>query len=271
VEVTPYYQDESVTLYHGDCRDVLPGLAADCVVTSPPYNCGMDYGNGFNDSRPLAEYWSWFEDCYYAIATATRPGGFVCLNVPSWIGSRADQVFAFDEYKTIADRHLEFCDLVIWAKSPPNGTAWGNYPNSPRIRANHEWVLIHRAFGGPIGNSDISWQDWSRLTQSVWPINPTLPFGKDHPATFPSALPARLALLFSPAGATVLDPFMGTGTTGASARRIGRNFIGIEQNERYCELAARRLSQGSLDLDVLVGDAEGVTTKLDAPSVSEGS
>lgn len=242
----PYYEDATVKLYHGDCFDLRVGREADCVITSPPYNCGMDYGGAYNDGQPVNEYLSWLEDRYAAIANRTRPGTFVCLNVPSWIGSRDEQVFAFDEYKAIADRSLNFWDLIIWHKSPPNGTAWGNYANSPRIRANHEWVLVHRAEGAPLGQSDITWADWSRLTQSVWSIQPTLPYSKEHPATFPETLPSRLALLFSPAGGTVFDPFMGTGTTGAAAKRLGRKFIGVEINEKYCEIAARRLSQGTL-------------------------
>src|SRR5690606_27738151 len=111
------------------------------------YNCGMDYG-GWNDQQPVAQYFSFFESVYHAMASRAKPGAHVVVNVPSWIGSRENQVFAFDEYKAICDRHLRFIDLIIWAKSPPNGTAWGNYPTSPRIRANHEWLMVHRAEGG---------------------------------------------------------------------------------------------------------------------------
>jgi site-specific DNA-methyltransferase (adenine-specific) len=247
----PYYEQDGITIYHGDCFDMAPlAASADCLITSPPYNCGMDYGSTHDDQMHLSVYLSWLEDRYSSWAASLQSGAFVCLNVPSWIGSRDEQVFAFDEYKAIADRCLPFWDLVIWEKSPPNGTAWGNYANSPRIRANHEWVLIHRATGKSRGHSDVNWQDWSRLTQSVWSINPSLPFYKEHPATFPAALPARLTLLFSPAGGMVVDPFCGTGTTLVAARSLGRKAIGIEINEAYCEIAAKRLSQGALPLEV---------------------
>jgi site-specific DNA-methyltransferase (adenine-specific) len=242
----PYYEQDGITIYHGDCREVLPSVSVDFVATSPPYNCGMDYGV-HEDDMPMPNYFAYVEDAVNAMATALRPGGYLALNVPSWIGSRDEQVFAFDEYKSIASRHVPFEDLIIWAKSPPNGAAWGNYPTSPRIRANHEWVLIHRAPGtGPLGRSDITWADWSRLTQSIWTINPELPFNRVHPATFPVELANRLILLYSPANSLVCDPFMGTGTVLEAAKALGRRAIGIEVNERYCEVAANRLAQGVL-------------------------
>jgi DNA modification methylase len=245
--VKPYYEQDGITIYHGDCREVLPAIApVDFTFTSPPYNCGMDYG-GHDDAMPLPDYFAFIEDTVHAIAVAARPGSYFAMNVPSWIGSREEQVFAFDEYKAIAERHIPFEDLIVWAKCPPNGAAWGNFPTSPRIRANHEWVLIHRAPGpGPLGKSDISWADWSRLTQSVWSINPELPFSHIHPATFPIELARRLILLYSPAGSVVCDPFAGIGTTLVAAKEMGRRAVGVELNERFCEIAATRLSQGVL-------------------------
>jgi site-specific DNA-methyltransferase (adenine-specific) len=245
--VKPYYDQDGVTLYLGDCRDVLPGLGSvvDFSLTSPPYNCGKDYG-GHDDGMDLTDYFAFIEEGFHALAVSLRPGAYACINVPSWIGSREEQVFAFDEYKAIFSRHVPFEDLIVWAKCPPSGSAWGNYPTSPRIRANHEWLLVHRCPGGPLGKSDITWSEWSRLTQSVWQINPTLPYGKLHPATFPDELARRSIMLFSPAGGLVCDPFCGTGTTLVVAKHAGRRAIGIEINERYAEIAAKRLAQGEL-------------------------
>ena len=240
----PYYDQDGVTIYHGDTLDVLPSIrGVSCVITSPPYNCGIEY-DGFADLMPVADYFGFIESVYHAAASTMLPGSYGAWNVPSWIGSRCEQVFAFDEYKTIFDRHLLFQDVIIWQKSPPNGTAWGNFQTSPRIRANHEWVLVHRASGESQGRSDISWADWSRYTQSVWTINP--PSDPIHPATFPAELVGRLLMLYSPIGGVVLDPFCGVGTTLVQAKAAGRRAVGIEQSERYCEEAANRLSQGVL-------------------------
>jgi hypothetical protein len=77
----PYYEDGSVTIYHGDCLDVIGRDMADLVVTSPPYNCGMDY-DGHNDQMPTDQYFGWLEDRYRAVAQALSAGGFLCFNVP---------------------------------------------------------------------------------------------------------------------------------------------------------------------------------------------
>lgn len=244
---TPYYEQGGVTIYHGDCREVLPAIEkVGMVFTSPPYNCDKDY-DGHEDTMGLPDYFGFIEEAAVASSNALHRGCYLCFNVPSWIGSRGDQVFAFDEYKSILSRHIPFEDLVIWQKSPPNGAAWGNFQTSPRIRANHEWVLVHRAPGdSPLGKSDITWAEWSRLTQSVWAINPVLPMGKLHPATFPSELPRRAIMLYSSTDAVVCDPFCGTGTTLLAARDCGRKAVGIDTSERYCEIAANRLAQGVL-------------------------
>lgn len=180
------WEKDGVRLYLGDCLDVLPHLedSMDLVVTSPPYNCGMDYGI-CGDSLPVKDYFAWFESVFCHVARTVKPSGRMAVNVPSWIGSRSEQVFAFDEYRAILDRLMFFRDAIVWDKGPPNGAAWGNYPTSPRIRAGHEWILVYQLGTGSTGKSDISWEDWSRFTQSLWRVPATFPYGKEHPATFP--------------------------------------------------------------------------------------
>lgn len=250
--MNPYYERDGIVLYHADCRNLLATLetgSVDAVVTSPPYNCGMEYGE-HDDVMGMLEYWAFIEEAYSAAANLAKPGGFACWNVPNWIGSRESRVFALDEYRPIFDRHLGFTDWIIWDKSPARGAAWGNYPSSPRIRAEHENILIHRACGEAIGDSDISWEDWSRYTTSIWKIPPTLPYGDKHPATFPEEIPHRLISLYSIPSGTILDPFAGSCTTGVAAWNLGRKAILCEISEEYCELGAKRLdrviSQGRL-------------------------
>lgn len=245
-----FYHRDGIEIHNGDCRDILSQIdPVDAVITSPPYNCGMEYGD-HDDTMPMADYWAFIEGAYHAAAVSLKAGGYSCWNVPNWIGSREERVFSLDEYRAIFDRHLSFVDLIIWDKSPARGAAWGNYPNAPRIRAEHENILIHRAPGKTLGESDISWEDWSRFTTSIWKVPPSLPMADIHPATFPQEIPHRLILLYTPFQATVLDPFGGTMTTGVAAWELGRKAILCELSERFCEAGAKRLdaliSQGRL-------------------------
>lgn len=245
-------------IYLGDCLDILPRLGAgvsDLIVTSPPYNCGMDYGTA-DDSLDMVAYWDFVERVNHASASALRAGGWSCWNVPNFIGSREGRVYALDEYRAIFDRNLNFVDLIIWDKGPPNSAAWGNYPTSPRIRAGHENIFVHHADGAPLGESDISWPEWSRLTTSVWRVQPTLPFADKHPATFPDEIPRRLIMLYSRAGGVVLDPMMGVATTGVACIRSGRRFIGIERDPVYFAVACARLREAVDDGALFTGANE---------------
>lgn len=228
-------------LYHGDCMDVLADIGSfDAVVTSPPYNCGMGYAS-YDDAMPVADYFRFIEDVYAATARKLRAGGYAAWNIPVFVGSRGDQVFALDEFKPIADRHLRFADLIVWDKGPPNGCAWGNPDTSPRIRVGHEWVMVHGADGKRASRGlDIS--EWSALTQSPWRIQANLPLRLQHPATFPVELPTRLTKLYSPACGLVFDPFMGTGTTAEACAVTGRRFVGAEIDREYFDIACERIA-----------------------------
>lgn len=229
----------NATLYLGDCLEILPALPqVDAVITSPPYNCGMGYAGG--DDMPLPAYWSFIESAFSACANLLPDFGYSCWNIPTFIGSRDERVWALDEYKDLAERHLRFIDMIVWVKGPPGGMAWGNPPTTPRIRAGHEFVLI---FGGDgkRPSREISIQEWSKLTVSPWSIPAHLEYRKEHPATFPLELPLRLAKLYSFPGATVLDPFMGTGTTGAACLSHERKFVGIEIEQEYFDIACARV------------------------------
>ncbi len=96
-----------------------------------------------------------------------------------------------------------------------------------------------------VGNGNERWPNGGRNVRSVWEIA-TQPYAEAHFATFPQELPRRCIAAGSPAGGTVLDPFMGSGTTALVARNLGRQSVGIELNPDYCDLAAKRLGQQSL-------------------------
>jgi DNA modification methylase len=222
------------TLYLGDCREVLQMLVpADLVFTSPPYNCGKDYGSS-SDDLPLADFKQFLRDTVFAAkARAT------VVNVGQYIGSRETRVLFRDVLLECAS--APFFDEVIWDKGPANGAAWGNHPNSPRIRAQHESLYCFGDAKMPNGNG-LSWADWSRLTTSIWRVPAQVDL-QTHPAMMPVALAERAIQLWADECGTILDPFMGSGTTGIAAHNQRRDFIGIEQDPAHFETACNRIEQ----------------------------
>ena len=117
--------------------------------------------------------------------------------------------------------------------------------SAPSIPTQHEYILV---FGKSEkrynkGTSTISKEEFVKFTDSVWQMKPeTKKIG--HPAPFPVELPYRLIQLYSYQDDVVLDPFMGSGTTGIACQKTGRKFIGIEKEKTYFELAKKRLGNG---------------------------
>jgi site-specific DNA-methyltransferase (adenine-specific) len=210
-------------------------------VASPPYNCGVDYGECSDDDLQFCDYLSFVESVYRSVVNASSSGSYHCWNFPNYFGSRGGRSSAIDEIYPILNRHSLHVDLLVWHKMPAGGTAWGDFPLSPRLRASHEWVFINKSHGDRDAVNDITWQEWAQLTDSVWRIpNPK----SNHPASFPYKLASGLIKLYGNLEGVTLDPFLGSGTTLRACKDLGRRGIGIEIEEKYCEIAAERLRQG---------------------------
>lgn len=208
--MTPYYQDEWATIYHGDCREV-GDIEADATIADPPYNVGKDFGPLTDDNRPDYEAWTreWFTVVRSIVwKTVVFPGHG---NLPMWLAS----------FKPSA--------IGCWHKRGGGGRGLlGVEGWEPYLY----WCGDKGALGG---NSVIS------ARTEVTDIG--------HPTPKPVSLLESLVIKLRVD--TVLDPFMGSGTTLVAAKNLGRKSIGIEIEERYCEIAAQRLSQGVLDLGAL--------------------
>jgi DNA modification methylase len=214
----PYYQDEHVTLYHGDCLEVREWLAADVLVTDPPY--GMGY-RGF----------------------AGRPG--------RTDGSRHGGI-AGDQDCGVRD-----AALAAWGAGP--ALVFGTWKRARPSGVRQLIVWDKRGGGGYLGDVKMPWADateeiyvigtrWAGKRRpaiySVPSLNSQSQSRPDHPTPKPVALMEQL-LECCPAG-LVADPFAGAGATLIAASRAGRTAVGVEVNERYCELIATRLGQDSL-------------------------
>lgn len=252
--MTPYYQDESVTLYHGDCVEVLPSLAdIDLIFTSPPYNLGVSSGGGFAATGRKTGTWS----------GGPLADGYACH----------DDAMPLDEYEAWQRTVLRLC----WASLGEAGAIF--YNHKPRVQNGLLWTPLSLNPNLPL-RQIVTWRrpggmnfapthflpmyEWILILAKpdfrlrskgasglgdVWECPPERAV-TEHPAPFPVGLPARAIEGANPA--LVLDPFSGSGTTLVAARDAGVRSIGIELSERYCEIAAQRLAQDVLDFGAAV-------------------
>ena len=216
----PYYADPSVTIYHGDCREVLPDLALyasrHTLVTDPPY--GFSYASNRRDSDWRGEQIANDDD------TEARDW------LLEWWGEVAPAL-VFGSWKRPrpgGTRHV-----LIWDKGESVGMGDLTLPWKPNYE---EIYVIGVGFSGHRGSSILRYPTHAHSTKKSW---------KDQPRQHPNEKPVGLMIDLigkCPAGG-ILDPFMGSGTTLLAAKDLGRHAIGIELEERYCEIAARRCGQ----------------------------
>lgn len=219
---TPYYQDDHVTIYHGDCLDMLPLLEFDVIVTDPPY--GISWSKGQNNARSSRAHSGIVNDD----DTAHRDAVLAMVDVPSVVFGSV--------YKPLPPAGVRH--VLIWQK--PNDA--GVVGSTTGFRRDVEAVYL-------IGDFPKRKAARSSVIRSTVPNigNPASPAGRTgHPHAKPDDL-MRDLVGYCPAG-VILDPFMGSGTTLRAAKDLGRKAIGIEIDERYCEIAARRMGQEVLDL-----------------------
>jgi site-specific DNA-methyltransferase (adenine-specific) len=232
----PYYERDGIVIYHGDCREVLPSLAADVVVTDPPYGAGH-YETDTEvltavmlASWPSAAVFGWPERLVALCVAAGR--------VPSeWItwAPTNGAMRGFNSAGLWRDtEHIAIFGKGEWCST-----------RQPRETSNATKLSQSARGIGKGGMERRPGDPDTRRAGDVWTdAMPGLGFqwaSRLHPNQKPTTVFARLIEAF-PEGA-ILDPFMGSGTTLRAAKDLGRKAIGIEIEERYCEIAAKRLSQ----------------------------
>ena len=210
----PYYQDDAVTLYHGDCREILPFLGRfDLLLTDPPYGIGAD-----NRKRILSRG-------KLAAAKDYGESDWDSAPPPAWL---------FSMLREICEKQ------IIWG---------GNYFELPPCKGPLVWDKVNGE--NDFADGEQAWNNLGtamRIRRHMW--NGMLRKGgeeRDHPTQKPMEI---MSWCIGLAGdvTTILDPFAGSGTTGRAAKDLGRKCVLIEREEKYCEIAARRMAQEVLAL-----------------------
>lgn len=232
-----YYQDDLVTLYHGNSFEVMAGRAdasVDCVITDPPYtefvhknSSSNRGGNGANAHINFAHFTDeLLEEAFNEFGRLTK----------RWVVSTLDHHHAFPFERT-PPKNLKLMRIGIWVKNNP-------MPQLTSDRPAHGWEAIaylHKENVKPEWNAGGS--------HGNYVSNLAAPTG--HPTPKPVKMFSSFVERFTNAGDLILDPFSGGGTTLLAARNMGRRAIGVELDEKYCELTAKRLSQQTFDLENL--------------------
>lgn len=237
----PYYEDAAVQLFHGDCREILPQIPmVDHVITDPPYEVEAHtlgrrafsgkssalHPKGIAEERPL-EFAAMTDD------DRQLTGALMAHLCRGWL-----LVFCQVEAAMLwrdALRPSRYVRTQIWRK--PDG--------APQFTGDRPGMGYESIVTSWAGDRPMNWNGGG--SHGVY-THMTVKIG-GHQTQKPEPLMCELVALFTNSGESVLDPFAGSGTTLVAAKRLGRKAIGIEINEAYCEIAAKRLSQGALPLD----------------------
>ena len=225
----------------------LPDSCIHLVVTSPPYNVGKEY----DQDMTMEEYLGFLDKTWQEAFRVLVPGGRLCINVAN-LGRKPYLPLHALFISRILNLGFLMRGEIIWNKSSTASpsTAWGSWRSASNstLRDVHEYILVFckQSFKRPNPLkrlSTISRDDFLEFTKSIWTMaaEPARKIG--HPAPFPMELPRRLIELYTFAGETVLDPFMGSGQTALAARHTGRHFVGYEIDENYVDLARKRIRE----------------------------
>ena len=225
--MTPYYDDGTCQIFHGDCREIVPTLPDGLMVTDPPYNVGYHYDEHDDDMA---------EDAYWRMLRDVMRLPLVFLHYPEALFRLA--------------RHIGEPEEIV---------AWVYHANTPK-----QWRML--GWFGCKPDFSLDGQSYKndndrRVRQLIaagkkarlydwWHIEQVKNVSSEktaHPCQIPVQLMARV-LRITPEEGPIIDPFSGSGTTLLAAKQLGRHAIGIERSEQYCEIAAKRLEQASMNL-----------------------
>lgn len=254
-------------IYNHDSSDMsmIPDNSVNLIITSPPYWTLKDYdieGQIGLGSSSYDYYLNELNKVWKECVRVLAPDGKLCINIMPFLLTGKAARFERRETKLVLGDIEKFMDstgcmfqfgLYIWDKRKiARFSSFGSYPYPPNIFSTYpyEWITVFSKEGKrkPVSKeikekSKLTTEEWQKWAiNSIWEMQPAKAKAEGHPAPFPKELPTRLIKLYSFWGDTVLDPFVGTGTTLLAAQELGRKSIGFELNPEYIKLIKKKLN-----------------------------
>ena len=213
--MTPYFQDDAVTIYHGDCREIVPTLGRfDLLLTDPPYGIGRDRGMGVKG---------------FGLTGVRKPRRYA----GGWDNERPVDA------------------LLLALGAATTCIVWGGNYYTDVLTQRAKWLVWDKEQTMPsYSDAELAWTTLNGVAVKMLRYSGNGLLAKEKSREHPTQKPlALMNWCIGLAGdvQTILDPFAGSGTTGRAAKDLGRKAVLIEREERYCEIAARRMGQGVLD------------------------
>ncbi len=246
-----FRQYEAITIINDDCLTTqeVADNSIDLIVTSPPYNVDIPY-HSHNDRGEYADYLEFSRQWLSRCLGFLKDDGRLCLNIPLDKNKGGQQSVGADLTTIAKNVGYQYHSTIIWYEDNiSRRTAWGSWmsASAPYVIAPVELIIVlyNQQWKKTSGSrqSDVQRDEFLEWTNGVWRFSGESKKRIGHPAPFPLELPRRCIKLFSFVGDTVLDPFMGSGTTLVAAHLNNRNTVGIEVDNGYCELVQKRLEQ----------------------------
>jgi site-specific DNA-methyltransferase (adenine-specific) len=267
------HQAASSGIIQGDCTELasqLPQKFVDLLILDPPYNLTKNFKDYRFNQRTVEDYTDWLDQVVRSLLPTLKSTASIYI-CGDWLTSAS--IF------TVASAHFSIRNRITWEREKGRGSKhnWKNASEdiwfctrSNEYTFNPDAVKLRRRVQAPYRQSDGSPKDWQETAQGsfrdTYPSNfwsdITIPFwsmpeNTEHPTQKSEKLMAKLILASSQPGDIVFDPFLGSGTTAVVAKKLDRGYLGIERNEDYCLLAAKRLALAETDRSIQ-GWQEGI-------------
>jgi len=244
-----FYKTDRLTLINDDIlvTNAIEASSIDLIVTSPPYNVGLQYESS-KDDISYYEYLEFTRRWLGRCLEFLKDDGRICLNIPLDKNKGGQQSVGADITTIAKQVGFQYHATIVWNEGNiSRRTAWGSWmsASAPFVIAPVELIVVlykknWRKISGS-RNSDITRDEFIEWTNGFWSFKGESKKRIGHPAPFPIELPKRCIKLFSFVGDTILDPFVGSGTTLIAATMLNRIGIGIEIETEYCQLAKKRI------------------------------